>query len=128
MPTAKKNPLFARKPGPMGSERDRLKHDFREAVTELLKANSGELARWLKEVAEGSPEFGRAPDPARALDLLTKLAEFAAPKLGRIEHTGEDGGPMHQVTTIQLEFVDAKAPAAYINGNAGSPTVIDAAP
>ena len=34
---------------------------------------------------------GEKADPAKALDLLAKLAEYGAPKLSRAELTGENG-------------------------------------
>lgn len=68
--------------------------EFRETVTRLLESNAENMGRWLTLVAEGDGTdnpYGK-PDPAKALDLLAKLAEFAAPKLARTEHTGENGG------------------------------------
>jgi len=125
MPTAKKR---GRPPAPPLTLSQQQKKDFRAAVGELLEANHHKLAKWLNEVAEGSPQWGRDPDPARALDLLSKLAEFAAPKLGRVEHTGEDGGPLRNVTTIEIEFVDAPQVRA-LNGNGSHPGItLEAAP
>lgn len=43
-----------------------------------------------------------ARDPGKAADLTLRLAEFFLPKLGRTEHTGEDGGP------ITVHVVEAK--------------------
>ncbi len=60
--------------------------EFRETVRKLLEENSENVGIWLGKVAD--------EDPAKALDLLAKLAEFAAPKLGRVEHTGDGGGPL----------------------------------
>lgn len=81
--------------------------EFRETVQKLLDDNRENVGRWLTLVAEGdgtdSPT-GR-PDPAKALDLITKLAEFAAPKLQRTEHTGENGGPVR----FTLDDKDASA-------------------
>lgn len=76
--------------------------EFRETVQSLLDDNRDNVAIWLKNVAEGVN--GTSPDPAKALDLLAKLAEFAAPKLGRIEHTGENGGPV----IIQASALDER--------------------
>lgn len=66
--------------------------EFRETVRQLLEANAANVQRWLKIVANGDGrKGGLRPDPARALELLAKLAEYASPKLGRTEHTGRDG-------------------------------------
>ena len=79
--------------------------EFRETVRKLLEDNSANVGRWLTLVAEGDGTdhpTGR-PDPAKALDLLAKLAEFAAPKLNRTEHTGEGGGPVEQSLTVTFK-------------------------
>lgn len=68
---------------------NKVNAEFRETVRRLLEENSENVSRWLALVAEGDGTDTGKPDPAKALDLLAKLAEFAAPKLGRIEHTGE---------------------------------------
>jgi len=54
---------------------------FRETVTKLLEDNSANVGVWLARVSED--------DPAKALDLLAKLAEYAAPKLSKVEQTSE---------------------------------------
>lgn len=58
--------------------------EFQETVRKLLEDNSENVGRWLALVAEGDGETVK-PDPGKALDLLAKLAEFAAPKLSRSE-------------------------------------------
>jgi len=73
--------------------------EFRDTVRKLLEDNAQNVGEWLGAVA--------LEDPARALDLLAKLAEFAAPKLGRVEHVGDGGGPVEQSLTV--EFIDARA-------------------
>lgn len=73
--------------------------EFRETVTKLLEDNKDNFAKWLKQVAEGDQEIEVKPNPAKALDILTGLAEYAAPKLARTEHTGDGGGP------VQVEIV-----------------------
>lgn len=84
---------------------NKVTREFRETVTRLLEDNSENVGRWLTLVAEGdgtdSPKG--APDPGRALDLLAKLAEFAAPKLNRTEHTGDGGGPVEQNMTVTFK-------------------------
>lgn len=71
--------------------------EFRATVQSLLDDNRGNVAIWLEQVANGVGDS--KPDPGKALDLLAKLAEFAAPKLGRIEHTGENGGPVRIIAS-----------------------------
>lgn len=51
-----------------------------------------------KQMPDGTTVVGRLnADPKGALDIMAKFAEFAIPKLGRVEHTGEDGGPVEFV-------------------------------
>lgn len=66
--------------------------EFRQTVTALLEKNASNVDLWLQQVATGHGE--NKPDPAKALDLLAKLAEYGAPKLSRSELTGKDGGPI----------------------------------
>lgn len=77
--------------------------EFKMTVQRLLDDNRDNVAIWLKNVAEGVGEA--KPDPGKALDLLAKLAEFAAPKLGRIEHTGDGGGPVQIVASAVDERI-----------------------
>ena len=72
--------------------------EFRETVTKLLSDNSSNVAVWLAQVAEGHGDVKAAPD--KALDLLARLAEFAAPKLNRTEHTGANGGTIDHSLTV----------------------------
>lgn len=66
--------------------------EFRVTVQKLLDDNRANVSKWLAMVADG--EGDSKPDPGKALDLLSKLAEFAAPKLARTEITGAGGGPV----------------------------------
>ena len=87
---------------------NKITTEFRETVRNLLESNSENVGRWLTLVAEGDgSENGRA-DPAKALDLLAKLAEYAAPKLGRVEHVGDGGGPVQSVQRIELVALKPK--------------------
>lgn len=79
---------------------------FRETVQQLLERNSENVAIWLDQVANGVG--GKEPAPEKALDLLAKLAEYAAPKLSRTEVTGEDGGPV-RLQEIRRVVVDSKS-------------------
>jgi len=60
---------------------NKISTTFRETVTQLLADNSANVGLWLARVSED--------DPAKALDLLAKLAEYAAPKLSKVEQTSE---------------------------------------
>ena len=60
---------------------NKISTTFRETVTQLLADNSANVGVWLARVSED--------DPAKALDLLAKLAEYAAPKLSKVEQTSE---------------------------------------
>jgi hypothetical protein len=71
---------------------NKVNKEFRETITKLLEDNADNMATWIAQVANGVAD--QKPDPGKALDLLAKLAEFAAPKLARVEHTGEGGGPV----------------------------------
>lgn len=74
--------------------------EFRETITQLLSDNSANVAIWLEQVATGGMNPDKA-DPGKALDLMAKLAEYAAPKLNRTEVTGKDGGPV-EITRVEL--------------------------
>lgn len=70
-----------RKPGPNKTTRD-----VREAIALLAQRNVDRVEGWLDEVAE--------KDPAKAIDLFTKLVDFHIPRLARQEVTGPGGGPL----------------------------------
>lgn len=84
---------------------------FRETVQALLDDNRENVSLWLAQVANGvkAPKIPGdktkltrwlvEPNPAKALDLLGSLGEFAAPKLSRTEHVGENGGPVRIVAS-----------------------------
>lgn len=84
---------------------------FRDTINTLLEGNADNVSKWLEQVANGMPADEDAgtkaipPAPDKALDLIAKLAEFAAPKLARTEHVGEGGGPL--VVEI-VRFGDSK--------------------
>ena len=56
---------------------NRTTQTFRETIINLLEDNSKNVGVWLGRVAEN--------DPGKALDLMAKLAEYAAPKLSKVE-------------------------------------------
>lgn len=63
-------------------------NEFRKTISALLDGNKDNVSVWLNKVANGHGDA--KPDPAKALDLMAKLAEYAAPKLNRteVEHSG----------------------------------------
>lgn len=73
---------------------NKVSQEFRETVTKVLESNAANVGKWLQQVAEGDSKLDMKADPGKALDLLAKLAEFAAPKLARTEVTGANGGPV----------------------------------
>lgn len=77
---------------------NRVTTEFRDTVKALLQENSENVSRWLTIVAEGDGDQVK-PDPKGAIDLLTKLAEFATPKLARTEHAGDKEQPIEHIYT-----------------------------
>lgn len=95
--TVRKSAKRPKVPGSGGSRKgvpNKATQEFRQTVQALLDDNRENVGRWLTLVAEGDGTDTNKPDPGKALDLLAKLAEFAAPKLARTEVTGKDGGPL----------------------------------
>lgn len=68
---------------------------FRNTITALLEKNASNVDLWLQEVAN--------TDPAKALDLIAKLAEFGSPKLSRAEVTGDADSPLQHNFTISFK-------------------------
>lgn len=85
---------------PKGSPNKATK-TFRDTVTRLLEDNEENVSKWLQEIAEGCPEKKIKADPKGALDLLTRMAEYATPKLSRAEVTGAENGPVQLQVTWQ---------------------------
>lgn len=73
--------------------------EFRETIQKLLDKNTENVSLWLEDIANGDPLTDRKPDPYKALDMLSKLAEYAAPKLARTEHVGNNDGPIEMKVT-----------------------------
>jgi hypothetical protein len=88
---AKGRKTGGRRPGSV----NKVTSEFRQVITSLLDANRDNYATWLADVASN--------DPGKALDLVAKLAEYAAPKLARTELTGKDGGAIIVKATTEDE-------------------------
>ena len=89
--------------------KNKISHEFRVTVQKLLENNADNVHKWLAQVANGTLRIhegqliGDPPNPAKALDLIAKLAEYAAPKLTRAEVVPE--GAHQGATHIQIEFI-----------------------
>ena len=68
---------------------NKITGEFRDTVKRLLEDNAENVGAWLGSVAQD--------DPAKALDLLAKLAEYAAPKLARTEIAGDQEKPIKTI-------------------------------
>ena len=90
---------------PKGAVNKATRH-FRDTVNALLENNADNVEKWLKEVAEGNITRDVKPDPKGALDLMAKLAEYAAPKLARTEVIGDPDAPV--VTKMVFEWQESK--------------------
>ena len=69
----------------------------REAIALFVDGNAHRLAEWLDEVANGIPDEGIKPNPAKAFELFQSVVEYHVPKLARTEITGADEGPIEMV-------------------------------
>ena len=58
--------------------------EVREAIATFASANIDKMDQWLNEIES----------PEKRLDLFLRALEYHVPKLGRVEHTGENGGPV----------------------------------
>jgi hypothetical protein len=65
---------------------NKVTRDFKVTITKLLEDNADNVSLWLEQVA--------ADDPGRALDVIAKLAEYAVPKLSRLEAHATNGPEM----------------------------------
>lgn len=96
-------PKGAKYGGRVAGTPNKATKQFRDTVSALLDKNAANVDLWLQQVAEGDAD--NKADPGKALDLMAKLAEFAAPKLGRIEHVGDGGGPVQIVASTTDERI-----------------------
>lgn len=75
---------------------NKVTQQFRESISILLEQNAENYAIWLQQVA--------SDDPAKALDLITRLAEYAAPKLSRTEYVGDANNPLAVNASLKVTF------------------------
>jgi hypothetical protein len=76
--------------------------EAREAIGAFVDGNAHRLQDWLDRIA--------VDDPERAFSLFQSVIEYHVPKLGRTEVTGKNGGPLEQMTTINVQFAGRTVP------------------
>ncbi len=77
---------------PKGSP-NKATQDVRKAIAAFAEGTAEQFAEWIQTLAYGDGDQVK-PDPGKAADLWLKAIEYHIPKLGRVEHTGEGGGPL----------------------------------
>jgi hypothetical protein len=87
--TEKRKPPNAGK-GRVKGVPNKVTADVRKGFQELVESSVDEMRGWLTRVAK--------KDPARALTIVSNMAEYIMPKLARTEITGNDGKPV----TVQV--------------------------
>ena len=77
---------------PKGSP-NKATQDVRKAIAAFAEGTAAEFSQWIQTLAYGDGDQVK-PDPGKAADLWLKAIEYHIPKLGRVEHTGDGGGPL----------------------------------
>jgi len=90
-------------PGRPKGTPNRATADVREAFATLLENNTTRLQEWLDATA--------AEDPARALELITRLAEFVTPKLSRSQLRGDGDAGLTVTVVHQGRHLIEQAPS-----------------
>ena len=81
---------------PKGSQNE-VASEIKQAFAQLLQNNVPQLEEWINRVGER--------DPAKALEIYTKLSERFVPQLSRQEITGADGKDLFQ--SVNFNFITA---------------------
>jgi hypothetical protein len=113
-----------RRGGRAPGQPNHITREMRDIAKNLVEENADNLREWLATVANGrasmivapQPELGISggvipaidPDPARAIELLVKIAEFAAPKATRVPLLGpgfgdDDEGGVRAVVNVTMK-------------------------
>lgn len=91
------------------------KKDLKALIQKALDNLVPNIEVWILEIA--------GDDPARAAELVLKMAEFSTPKLARKELVGDGGGPVtFEVLTL------APLPSQVAAAAAAANTLIDVTP
>lgn len=75
--------------------------EARQAVARFVENNAHRLTEWLDRVADGDPEHGIKPNPAKAFELFQGMIEYHVPKLARVEVAGDQASPMEVLNGMQ---------------------------
>lgn len=82
---------------PKGAQ-NKVAEEIKQAFAQLLQNNVSQLEEWIARVGER--------DPAKALEIYTKLSERFVPQLSRQEVTGADGKDLFQSVTFNFITAD----------------------
>ena len=82
---------------PKGAQ-NKVAEEIKQAFAQLLQNNVPQLEEWIARVGER--------DPAKALEIYTKLSERFVPQLSRQEVTGADGKDLFQSVTFNFITAD----------------------
>jgi hypothetical protein len=82
---------------PTGSK-NKVQDEIKEAFAKLLQNKIPELESWITRVAE--------KDPAKALEIFTKVSERFVPQLSRQEVTGANGEDLFKSVTFNFITAD----------------------
>mgnify|MGYP000688706089 CR=1 FL=1 len=66
----------------------------REAIARFVDGNAHKLQKWLDQIAADEKQ-----GPKAAMACFIELLEYHVPKLARVEHTGDGGGPVRIIAT-----------------------------
>jgi hypothetical protein len=84
---------------PKGSQ-NKVADEIKQAFAQLLQNNVPKLEEWIARVGER--------DPAKALEIYTKISERFVPQLSRQEITGAEGKDLFQ--NVSFNFITADEP------------------
>ena len=83
-----------RRPG----SKNKIQDEVKEAFAQLLENNVPQLEQWIAKVGE--------KDPAKALEIYTKISERFVPQLSRQEVTGANGEDLFKSVTFNFITAD----------------------
>ena len=72
---------------------NRVTNEARAAFCRMFERLGPDLEGWIRREAED--------EPGKAAALVLSLAEYHIPKLGRLEHVGDGGGPLRVIFKIE---------------------------